>query len=159
MEADAGSKLECPLLVVGIVDLPFGSQPGNDDARLVGGGKVPHRQRVEHGQAGEAVAFKTLIGLAQRTRNVGSGHADAQNRFRAGDPRQRCHRRYRQHRKHCPACSRFFTPHRCKPLLYFRWLIPMQPHATAVPITSAVRRIVIDTTTLCQVALTNDADA
>ncbi len=46
-------------------------------------------ERVVHGEAGEAVAFKTLIGLAQRARNIGSGHADAQHGFGAGHARPR----------------------------------------------------------------------
>ncbi len=84
MESDAGAKLERPLFLVVILHGPFGRKPGNHDARLVGRREVPHRQRVVHGQAGEAIAFKTLIGLAQRARNIGRGHADAQNGFGAG---------------------------------------------------------------------------
>jgi hypothetical protein len=78
VKGDAGAKLERPFLLVGIIDFPFGREPGDDDARLVGGGEVPHRQPIIHRQAGEAVALKTLIGLAQRARNVGGSHADAQ---------------------------------------------------------------------------------
>ena len=65
VEGDAGTQLEGPLLLVGVVDLPFGREPGNHHARLVGRRQVPHRQRVIHGEAGEAVALKTLIGLAR----------------------------------------------------------------------------------------------
>ena len=113
MEGDAGTQLEGPFLLVGIVDFPFGREPGNDDARLVGGGQVPHRQRVIHGEAGEAVALKALIGLPQRARNIGSGHADAQGGFGARDARQRhCHGHRQDHgRRHGPASSRFFDTH------------------------------------------------
>ena len=58
------------------------ARPGDHHARLVGRRQVPHRQRVVHGEAGEAVALKALIGLAERARNIGGGHADAQHRLR-----------------------------------------------------------------------------
>ena len=65
------------------------ARPGDHHARLVGGGQVPAGERVIHGDAGEAVAFKTLIGLAERARNIGSGHADAQHGLGAGRARPR----------------------------------------------------------------------
>jgi hypothetical protein len=114
MECDAGTKLEGPLLLVGIIHGPFGREPGNHHARLVGGGEVPHRQRVIHGQAGEAIALKTLVGLAQRARNVGRGHADAQNGIGTREARQPCRQPNRQHdnRRRGAAFSRFLGKHR-----------------------------------------------
>jgi hypothetical protein len=77
VEFDAGPQLENPFGFVGIVDVPLGRELGNHDARLVRRRQVPHRQRVIHGQPGKAIALKTLIGLAQGARNIGSSHADA----------------------------------------------------------------------------------
>ena len=88
VKGDAGAKLERPFLLVGVVDLPFGRKAGDHDARLIGGGEVPHRERIVHCEAGEAVALKALIRLAQRARNVGRRHSDPQRRLSEGRLRQ-----------------------------------------------------------------------
>jgi hypothetical protein len=48
-------------------------------ARGIGLRQIPLRQRVVHRDAGEAVALETLVGLAERARDVGRGHRDAQD--------------------------------------------------------------------------------
>ena len=83
------------------------ARPGITTLGLVGRGQVPAGQRVVHGEAGEAVALKTLIGLAQRARNIGSGHADAQHGFGTGHARPRSRAAERQHRDQRRAGSSF----------------------------------------------------
>ena len=81
MELDAGAQFEGPLGFVGGIHRPRGGQAGDQHAGGIGLGQVPLRQCVVHRDAGEAVAFKTLIGLTQGAGNVGGGHGNAQHLF------------------------------------------------------------------------------
>ena len=89
------------------------ARPGITTLALSAEDRSQPRQRVIHGEAGEAVAFKALIGLAQRARNIGSGHADAQHGFGTGRRaarRQRCQRQRRDQRR--TGLVRFLITHR-----------------------------------------------
>jgi hypothetical protein len=84
MKCDTGTKLERPFLLVGRIDRFHSvARPGIMTLALSADDRSHIVKRVIHGEAGEAVALKTLIGLAQRARNIGRGHADAQNGFGA----------------------------------------------------------------------------
>ncbi|MEY9756525.1 hypothetical protein ABIE73_003920 [Bradyrhizobium yuanmingense] len=115
MEGDAGAQLEDPFGLVGIVDLPLGGKAGDHHARLVGRGQVPAGQRIVHGEAGKAVALKTLIGLAERARNIGSSHADAQHSFGSRHPRPCSCAAKRQQRDQRRPCVVVLDKHRLSP--------------------------------------------
>jgi hypothetical protein len=118
VEFNAGAELECPLGLVGIVDLPFARKARDQDARLVGGREVPHGERVIHSEAGEAVALKALVRLAQRARNVGRRHADAKGGLGEGGLRQAHRQPGRQHNGDS-YFFRFFGTHQNEPLFNF----------------------------------------
>ncbi len=81
MELDVGAQLEDPSGLVLGVHLPFGRKPGDQQARAVALAQIPLRQAVIHRNAAEAVALEALVRLAERSGNVGRGHADAQYLF------------------------------------------------------------------------------
>ncbi|MCY1225622.1 hypothetical protein D9M72_378220 [compost metagenome] len=94
VELDARAQLEYPSGLVGGVDLPFGGQARDQQAGAVAPGQVPLGEAVVHRDAGEAVALKTLVGLAERARDVGGGHADAQHLVGMGGTGQREQRQH-----------------------------------------------------------------
>ena len=81
MELDARPQLEHPLGLVLVVHGPCGGEGRNQHAGGIGLGQIPLGERVIDGDAGEAVALKPLVGLAQRARNVGCRHGNAQHFF------------------------------------------------------------------------------
>ncbi|MGY3427164.1 hypothetical protein ACVWZW_007668 [Bradyrhizobium sp. F1.13.4] len=119
MEGDTRPQLESPFCLVGIVDLPLGGKAGDHHARLVGRGQIPAGERVVHGEAGEAVAFKTLIGLTQRARNIGSSHGDAQHGVGTCDARPRSRAAERQQRDQRRAGLVFIDQHCLNPFSGF----------------------------------------
>ena len=80
-----GPQLEHPFRLVVRIDGPLRRQAGDHDARLVGRGQVPLGQGVVHRNAGKPVPFESLVGLAERARDVRGGHADAQRALRLRD--------------------------------------------------------------------------
>ncbi len=91
MELHTGTQLEDPLGLVGIVHLPFRGKARNEHGGLVERREIPGRERIIHRDAGEAIAFEALVGLAVGAGNVRRRHADAQQLFLRA--RKTCHGR------------------------------------------------------------------
>ena len=79
VELHARAQLEHPLGLVLGINRPGGGQTGDQHAGRIGLRQIPVRERVVHGNAGEAVALEALVGLAERARDVRRCHGDAQD--------------------------------------------------------------------------------
>jgi hypothetical protein len=77
VELHAWPELEGPQRLVGVVDLPFGGEAGDQLARPVGDIKLPGDQRIVDREAGELVGASAAIGLAGGERDVGQRDAVA----------------------------------------------------------------------------------
>ena len=70
VEFDALAQREPPFGLVGVVDLPFGGEPGHQFARPVRHVHFPGDQRIVDGISGELIGTRAAIGLARRQRNI-----------------------------------------------------------------------------------------
>ena len=87
MEFHAATQAKHPARLVIGIHRPFGRKTGDHHGRLIGRRQIPHRQAVKQRNAGEAVAFKALVGLAIGQRNIRRRHADAQRTLSLRDGR------------------------------------------------------------------------
>ncbi len=87
VELHVGPELECPQRLVGVVDLPFGGEAGDQLARPVGDIHLPRDQRIVERIAGELVGAGAAVGLAGRERHV--RHRDAEAHDLLVGPRRR----------------------------------------------------------------------
>ncbi len=84
VELHAFAQLEHPLGLVFGVHRPALGETGDDHAGFLGRREIPHGERIEQREPGEAIAFEAAVGLAGGRGNVGCGHADARGRLGAG---------------------------------------------------------------------------
>ena len=107
MEFHATAKPKHPARSVSGINRPFARKTGDDNRRLIRRGQIPHGQAIKQRNAGEAIALKTLVGLAVGQRNICRRHADAQRALGLCDGRP-------QHRqRHQAGCHQEFLQTHC----------------------------------------------
>jgi hypothetical protein len=78
---DALAQGKAPFLLVGVIDLPFGGEPGHQLAGPVGDVHLPGHQRIVDRVGGELIGAGAAIRLAGRQRNIRHRNAVAHHGF------------------------------------------------------------------------------
>ena len=78
MKLNARAQGENPAALILRVNVPLGRQPRHQAAGLFSLREIPFNEGVVERNAGEAIALKALIGLAEGQRDIGGGHGDPQ---------------------------------------------------------------------------------